>query len=127
MNYLIFACRFSNILSCTLSLCVCSCNVHHGIGIWTARPGIVVQGPYLYLLVAMLIIMEVTSKWLVSTAALSETVAKQFLHLSNHSAVTATQGPAEGGEKGRKRVIETLFSRQRTRAGSTDNSRAESR
>lgn len=31
-----------------------------------------------------------------------ETVAKQFLHLSNHPTVTARDGPAEEGEEGRK-------------------------
>lgn len=51
-------------------------------------------------LVAMLIVREVTSECLVSTAAPPETVAKQFLHLSNHSIVTATEGPAE--ERDRK-------------------------
>lgn len=38
------------------------------------------------------IIGEVTSACLVSTAAPSETVAKQFRRLSNHSTVTATEG-----------------------------------
>lgn len=53
-------------------------------------------------------------------AAPSETVAKQFLHLSNHSTVTATDGPAEEGEKGRKHKAN---SRQHTQSGCTDYSR----
>lgn len=44
---------------------------------------------------------------------MSETVAKQFLHLSNHPTVTARDGPAEEGEEGRK---DEADSRQRTQS-----------
>lgn len=75
-------------------------------------PGTQAQVHYPYKLVAMLIVREVTSECLVSTAALSETVAKQFLHLSNHSTVTTKEGPAEEGQKRRKALMETQASQQ---------------
>ena len=56
-------------------------------------------GPLPVLAGCYAIVREVTSECLVSTAAPSETVAKQFLHLSNHSTVTATEGPAEEKER----------------------------